>query len=143
MKTITVATAHATELVDITSDLHDAVAESGIQEGVCSVFCLHTTASVIVNENEPGLKQDFESVVRDLLPQGRYRHDCVDNNARSHLTAGIVGCSIMIPVHRGRLVLGTWQSVFFVELDGPRPRRSVAVQVVPAAHDPALRERAW
>ncbi len=132
MKTITLTTAQTTELLDITSDLHDAVAEAGIQEGVCSVFCLHTTSCVIVNEHEPGLKQDFESVVRELLPQAAYRHDCVDNNARSHLTAGIVGCNLMIPVHQGRLVLGTWQSVFFVELDGPRPRRSVAVQVIPS-----------
>lgn len=133
MKTITVATAKTTELLDITNDLHDAVAEAGIQEGVCSVFCLHTTSCLIVNENELGLKQDFESVVRDLLPQANYRHDCLDNNARSHLTAGMVGGNLMIPVHEGRLVLGTWQSVFFVELDGPRPRRSVAVQVVPCA----------
>ena len=131
MKTITLASAQPTELLDITSDLHDAVTESGIEEGICSVFCLHTTACMLVNENEPGLKQDFEAVVRDLLPQVQYRHDCVDNNARSHLTAGIVGGNLMIPVHEGRLVLGTWQSVFFVELDGPRPRRSVAVQVIP------------
>lgn len=131
MKTITVASTQPTELLDITSNLHDAVAEAGIQEGVCSVFCLHTTACILVNENESGLKQDFEAVVRDLLPQAQYRHDCVDNNARSHLTAGIVGCNLMIPIHQGRLVLGTWQSVFFVELDGPRPRRSVAVQVIP------------
>ncbi len=133
MKTITLASAQATELLDITSDLHNAVAEAGIEEGVCSVFCLHTTSCLIVNENEHGLKQDFEAVVRDLLPQAPFRHDCVDNNARSHLTAGIVGCNVMIPVHEGRLVLGTWQSVFFVELDGPRPRRSVAVQVIPCA----------
>ncbi|MCY4436953.1 MAG: secondary thiamine-phosphate synthase enzyme YjbQ [Chloroflexi bacterium] len=131
MKTITLASAQPTELLDITNDLHDAVTESGIEEGVCSVFCLHTTACMLVNENEPGLKRDFEAVVRDLLPQAQYRHDCVDNNARSHLTAGIIGGNLMIPVHEGRLVLGTWQSVFFVELDGPRPRRSVAVQVIP------------
>ncbi len=133
MKTITLASAQPTELLDITSDLHDAVTESGIEEGICSVFCLHTTACMLVNENEPGLKRDFEAVVRDLLPQAQYRHDCVDNNARSHLTAGIVGGNLMIPVHEGRLVLGTWQSVFFVELDGPRPRRSVAVQVIPCS----------
>lgn len=133
MKTITVSSAQTTELLDITSDLHDAVAEAGIQEGVCSVFCLHTTSCLIVNENERGLKQDFESVVRDLLPQAHYRHDCVDDNARSHLTAGMVGGNLMIPVHQGQLVLGTWQTVFFVELDGPRPRRSVAVQVIPCA----------
>lgn len=133
MKTITVASAQTTELLDITSDLHDAVAEAGIQEGVCSVFCLHTTSCLIVNENERGLKQDFETVVSDLLPQARYRHDCVDDNARSHLTAGMVGGNLMIPVHQGQLVLGTWQSVFFVELDGPRPLRSVAVQVIPCA----------
>ena len=133
MKTITLASAQPTELLDITNDLHDAVTESGIEEGICSVFCLHTTACMLVNENEPGLKRDFEAVVRDLLPQAQYRHDCVDNNARSHLTAGIVGGNLMIPVHEGRLVLGTWQSVFFVELDGPRPRRSVAVQVIPCS----------
>ena len=131
MKTITLASTQSTELLDITSDLHDAVGESGIHEGVCSVFCLHTTSCLIVNENEHGLKQDFETVVGALLPQAHYRHDCVDNNARSHLTAGIVGSNLMIPVHEGRLVLGTWQSVFFVELDGPRPRRTVAVQVIP------------
>jgi secondary thiamine-phosphate synthase enzyme len=133
MKTITLASTQPTQLLDITSELHEAVSEAGIDEGVCSVFCLHTTSCIIVNEHEPGLKQDFESVVRDLLPQAQFRHDCIDNNARSHLTAGIVGNNLMIPVHEGRLVLGTWQSVFFVELDGPRPRRSVALQVIPCA----------
>ena len=106
MKTLTLASTQPIELLDITSDLHDAVTESGVHEGVCSVFCLHTTSCILVNEYEAGLKLDFEAVVRDLVPQAQFRHDCVDNNARSHLTAGLIGCNLMIPVQQGRLVLG-------------------------------------
>jgi len=136
MKTLEIASSKEIELIDITAGVQKAVAESGVGEGVCLVFCLHTTACLIVNENESGLAEDFEGMLARLIPAGKFQHNCVDDNARAHLTATLVGGSLMLPVHEGSLILGPFQSILFVELDGPRPRRSVAVQVLSSAAVP-------
>ena len=118
-----IQTTSHTQLIDITASLNQEIADTGIDTGVCMVYSPHTTTAIIINENEPGLKEDILKLINVTVPQGGYAHDRIDNNARSHLQAVILGNSVCIPVEDGGLALGIWQSVFFVELDGPRKRR--------------------
>ena len=118
-----IQTTSHTQLIDITASLNQEIADTGIDTGVCMVYSPHTTTAIIINENEPGLKEDILKLINVIVPQDGYAHDRIDNNARSHLQAVILGNSVCIPVENGRLALGTWQSVFLVELDGPRTRR--------------------
>ncbi|MFD1568517.1 secondary thiamine-phosphate synthase enzyme YjbQ [Halolamina litorea] len=116
-----VETAARTDIVDVTADVAEAV-PSGV-DGVCTVFVPHTTAGVVVNENESRLLADLESALERLVPRGEgYDHDAIDDNADAHLRATLLGESVSIPVVDGSLALGTWQSVLFVECDGPRTR---------------------
>ncbi|HIE30856.1 MAG TPA: YjbQ family protein [Methanosarcinales archaeon] len=113
------------QLIDITTSLNQEIAGTGTETGVCIVYTPHTTTAIIINENETGLKEDILKFINTVVPKIRYAHDRVDNNARSHLQAVLLGNNACIPIDGGRLALGTWQSVFFVELDGPRRRRLV------------------
>ena len=118
------------ELIDMTDPVRAAVKESGIKDGICLISTRHTTASIIVNENERGLRKDILDLLEELVPENKnYAHNSIDNNADSHLRAVLLGMSQTIPVEDGHLVLGTWQSIFFVELDGPR-NRTVNVTVI-------------
>ncbi len=118
------------ELIDITDRVRALVKETGIKEGICVVSTRHTTGSIIVNENERGLRSDILDMLWSLVPENKsYAHNSIDNNADSHLRAVLLGMSETIPVEEGHLVLGTWQSIFFVELDGPR-NRSVNVTII-------------
>ncbi|WP_372915080.1 secondary thiamine-phosphate synthase enzyme YjbQ [Pyrococcus kukulkanii] len=123
MDVVRVTTSKEIEIIDITEKIREIVGKSGVEDGIVVVFTRHTTAGIIINENESGLISDLEKTLEKLIPKGAgYSHDRVDNNAHSHLRAIILGSSVVIPVENGRLALGTWQSVLFVELDGPRTR---------------------
>ena len=123
-------TTRHTELVDITDRVRAQVKESGIQDGLCLISTRHTTASIIINENEQGLRKDILDMLETLIPQNKtYVHDRIDSNAHSHLRAALLGTSETIPIEDGHLVLGTWQSIFFVELDGPR-NRTVKIKIM-------------
>lgn len=125
-----IQTTRRIELIDITDRVRAAVKESGIKEGICLVSTRHTTSSIIVNENERGLRTDILDLIETLVPENKnYAHNSIDNNADAHLRAVLLGMSETIPVEGGHLVLGTWQSVFFVELDGPR-NRTVNVKIL-------------
>lgn len=118
------------ELIDITDRVRALVRESGIKEGICVISTRHTTGSILVNENERGLRTDILDMLEEIVPQKKsYAHNSIDNNADSHLRAALLGMSETIPIEGGHLVLGTWQSIFFVELDGPRDR-SVTVTII-------------
>ena len=119
------------DLVDITAEVERAVEESGIENGHALVFVHGATGAIVTIEHESGLLEDFKRVLRELIPKGKdYLHDRIDDNAHSHLRATFLGASECFPVVDGRLVRGTWQQIFFVELD-VRPRhRRVMVQVV-------------
>ena len=120
---LNIETSRHTELIDITSEVKEEVRISGVQEGVCIISTRHTTAGIIVNENESGLREDILNLLDRLVPPGAgYRHDIIDNNAGSHLKAVLLGSSEALPVIQGQLELGTWQSIFFAEMDGPRHR---------------------
>ena len=130
MERIELKTRESTELVDITEKVKELVKCACVESGICVIFTRHTTSGIIINENESGMKQDIVTLLNELVPKGKgYLHDRIDNNAHSHLRAVLLGTSVSIPVDRGELVLGTWQSIFFVECDGPR-RREVCVNVV-------------
>jgi len=116
-------TSKRTELVDITSQVQEEVRKSETSEGICLISTQHTTASIIINENENGLKDDILNLLNKLVPAGAgYRHDLIDNNADAHLKAVLLGTSEALPVSEGKLELGTWQRIFFAEMDGPRSR---------------------
>ena len=117
------------QLIDITASLNKEVADAGIGTGMAMVYSSHTTTAIIINENEPGLKEDILKLLSLVVPQGGYAHDRIDNNARSHLQAVVLGNNACMPIENGKLALGTWQSVFFVELDGPRNRK-LTVRIV-------------
>lgn len=119
------------DLVDITHEVEKIVEESGVQNGQVLVFVPGATGAIITIEHESGLLEDFKRALKELIPKGAgYLHDRIDDNAHSHLRASLLGASECFPVVDGRLVRGTWQQIFFVELD-VRPRyRRVVVQVM-------------
>ena len=117
------------QLIDITASLNEEIVEAGIETGMAMVYSPHTTTAIIINENEPGLKEDILKLLNLMVPRERYAHDLIDNNARSHLQAIVLGNNVCMPIEDGGLALGTWQSVFFVELDGPRNRR-ITVRII-------------
>jgi len=128
--TATVTTNSRVDFRDITSLVQKVVAESGIQGGTCFLFVPHTTAAILINENEdPELRKDLDGFLAALAPRDRnYHHH--DGNCDAHLKAAIIGNSKMLLVEGGRLVLGRWQGVFLCDFDGPR-RRELRIKVVP------------
>ncbi len=111
------------EAVDITSRVTDAVKASGVREGICLVYVPHATAALIINESaDPNVSRDILDALAGLIPAGRWRHDRIDDNADAHIKAAILGPGESLPVQGGRLMLGTWQRILLVELDGPRDR---------------------
>ncbi len=116
------------EIIDITSKINDLL---DIIEGIVSIFSRHSTSAIVVNENESGLLSDLEFTLDNLITDKySYSHDRIDNNARSHLKSFLLSSSESLPVKNGKLDLGTWQSVFFIELDGPRRSRTVTLTMV-------------
>ena len=128
MKTIEFSTTQKYEIVDLTDQLADFVSKSKTKEGICLVFTPHATAAVILNENEPNLCDDIILQAKTIF-SGKYKHNKIDDNAQAHLGASFLGSSVTVPVVDSKPILGTWQSVLFVELDGPRKRRVVITTV--------------
>ena len=110
-------------MVDITSLVQKEIARAGVSEGVCVVYVPHTTAGITINEGaDPAVCRDIIGKLNDLVPPNAgYRH--MEGNADSHIKASLMGSSVSVPVEGGRLLLGTWQKIFFCEFDGPRSRR--------------------
>ena len=131
MRELRIRTTANRQMVDLTARVAEIVARSGVAEGLCSVYVPHATAAVVINENDdPNICTDVLDALDRLVPAGIWRHDRVDGNAASHIQAVMLGPGETIPVQDGRLLLGTWQAVMLVELDGPRERR-VLVTVLP------------
>ena len=129
MNSIVVETSAREEFVALTGRIEQAVWDSGVRNGLCLVFVPHTTAGVTINENaDPDVQSDFLMAlglaVPDTLP---YRHG--EGNAPAHVKAGLMGSSVTVIIHDGRLVLGTWQGIYLCEFDGPR-RRQVHIQIL-------------
>jgi secondary thiamine-phosphate synthase enzyme len=129
LHTIQVQTASRVEFKDVTASIQKLIEESGVASGICHVFTPHTSAAVLVQENDdPSLQKDLAEFLGGLAPRDRdYHHN--DGNCDAHLKASLIGCSQALMVEQGRLLLGRWQGVFFCEFDGPR-RRDLHVKIV-------------
>ena len=123
MKSFAVKTSGRCEMIDITDRVAAIVEESGIQDGLCHVFVPHTTAAVTINENaDPDVPRDILAALERLVPfSAGYRH--AEGNSAAHVKASLFGAFQTVFIENGRLVLGTWQSLFFCEFDGPRTRQ--------------------
>jgi secondary thiamine-phosphate synthase enzyme len=124
-KTLSVKTSRQHDYVDVTSELNAFISETGVSEGVLNVFCPHTTASIVVQEQDIDVQEDSREFFLSLLPlDKKYHHNAEGSqNATAHLKNQLVGPALSLPVREGRLALGTWQKVFFLELCEPRNRR--------------------
>lgn len=129
MKYISVRTSKRGELIDITQDISSEVRSSGVKEGTCIIQSMHTTAGLTVNENaDPSVQRDMLMQLAKLAPEGAgYSHS--EGNSDSHIKTSLVGPSLNIIISGGKLLLGTWQGIYFCEFDGPRSRK-VAVQII-------------
>jgi secondary thiamine-phosphate synthase enzyme len=130
-RTITLRSTTRRQLIDITAQAIKFVEDSNITEGILTVSVPHATAAIISNENEKGLLKDIEAKIEELFPQSSaYSHNEIDNNADAHLAAAFLGHSRSFPVQARQLIRGTWQNIFLLELDGPRSRRNVNLNIV-------------
>lgn len=131
---LTVNSKDRTELIDITSRVQDAVRSAFGGSGLCMLFVPHTTAAVTINESaDPSVKDDILMVLNKIVPwEAGYRH--LEGNSPAHVKATMVGASELIAIEHGRLVLGTWQGIFFCEFDGPRTRK-VHIKIISSLSD--------
>ena len=128
-KDFRISTKSRNELIDITSQVSSAIHQSGITNGDVIVYCPHTTAAITINENaDPSVLHDILLTLEQLIPHHRpgYRH--CEGNSDAHCKSSIIGCSEQVIIRGSALALGTWQSIFFCEFDGPRSR-NVKVQI--------------
>jgi secondary thiamine-phosphate synthase enzyme len=128
---IELATQRREELIDITAAVGEAVRDSGVRDGIATVYAQGATAAVMIQENwDASVPADVIELLRRLIPRGVWLHDRQDGNGDAHLKAGLVGPSQTIPVIDGQLGLSTWQGIFFCEFDGPRTRRTVVCTIL-------------
>lgn len=121
-RTITVRTRAKDEIVDVTDPVEAALSDAEREDGICLVYAAHTTCAVTTADLDPGTDLDFLQALRHLLPPLTYRHPHNPQHAPDHILAALIGPSVSVPFARHRLLLGTWQRVVLVELDGPRER---------------------
>ena len=124
-KEFNVSTQKRYQLIDITDKVEETAGKSGIKEGQVLVFVPHSTAAILLTENEEGLKRDWLDVLKKLVSGFDFRHNRIDDNADSHILSGLVGQARVLPVEEGRITRGTWQQIFLAEFDGPKTRRVV------------------
>ena len=113
------------ELIDITDKVEEIVKQSNIKTGLALVFVPHSTAAVLLIENETGLKQDWLKVFKKMVAGFDFMHNRIDNNADSHILSGLVGQGKVVPVENGNIIRGTWQQIFLAEFDGPKTRKVI------------------
>ena len=126
--TIDVRSSAREEIQLITEPIERALRDARIAEGLCTIYTPHTTAAITINEDaDPDVRTDLIAAFRAMVPSVRFRH--AEGNSDAHLLSALIGVSVSVPCRSGRLLLGRWQGVYFVELDGPR-RREVSLHVV-------------
>jgi secondary thiamine-phosphate synthase enzyme len=130
-KTIQISTDKKNGLYDITKDVREIVAGSGISSGIVNVYVQGATAGIMIQENwDNSVQNDVVALLKKVIPEGIWEHDMQDNNGAAHLKAGLVGPSETIPVSDGNMGLSTWQNIFLCEFDGPRKIRSIVVTII-------------
>jgi secondary thiamine-phosphate synthase enzyme len=128
---IRINTKRRREIVNITEEIQKFVNESKINNGICLVYSTHATSAIIINENESGLLEDIIRKINEDYPiEKEWLHNRIDDNADAHLASTFIGPSVTIPIKDGKLCLGTWQDIFFLELDGPRIGRKIIIEVL-------------
>ncbi len=128
---LTIGSSERRQLIDITSQVLGFVEDSRIRNGFCIISVPHATAAIVANEHETGLMKDMMSKIDDMFPRSsRYAHNAIDDNADAHLASAFLGHSRIFSIVDGRLIRGAWQSIFMVELDGPRSSREICLQVI-------------
>ena len=121
-------TPHRRDFINITGDVEQCVAESGVKEGLCLVNAMHITASVFINDDEAGLHQDFETWLEKLAPEkpySQYHHNGYEDNADAHLKRTIMGREVVVAITDGKLDFGPWEQIFYGEFDGKRKKRAL------------------
>jgi len=125
-------TPHRRDFVNITSQVRQCLAESGVKEGFCLVNAMHITASVFINDDESGLHQDFETWLEKLAPEkpySQYHHNTGEDNADAHLKRTVMGREVVVAITNGELDFGPWEQIFYGEFDGKRKKR-VLVKII-------------
>src|SRR5579884_2210859 len=117
---LTVKTGKNKQVLDITDLVEEELAKSDVKDGVCHLLVLHTTACLTTADLDPGTDLDLLDLLENLIPEMNFRHPHNPEHAPSHLLSSIVGPSLTVPIERGQLVLGIWQRIILIELDGPR-----------------------
>lgn len=125
VKTLNVRSKAKTEFIDITDDIVAAIKESGTKTGICYLYVPHTTAAITINEGaDPSVKRDVLTTLNRLIPfEGDYQH--LEGNSAAHVKSTVIGVSLFVLIEDGKPLLGTWQSIYFCEFDGPRHRRVI------------------
>ena len=116
------------ELINITSEVEECLRESGVQEGLCLVNAMHITSSVFINDDEPGLHQDFEVWLEKLAPEkpyDQYKHNGYEDNADAHIKRTLMGREVVVAITGGQLDFGPWEQIFYGEFDGRRRKRAL------------------
>ena len=117
-----IATRKRQEMIDISHIVGDDLKTANLNSGLCTIFVTHTTAALTINENaDPDVPRDMLTKLRQLVPENDGYHH-LEGNSDAHILSTLIGCSLNIPVENSKLILGTWQGIYFIELDGPRQR---------------------
>ena len=128
-KELDISTENRYQLVDITEEVEETVKKSKVEDGLVLVFVPHSTAGVVLTENEKGLKNDWLEIFKKLTSGIDFEHNKIDDNADSHLLSGLIGQGKVLPIKDGKIIRGTWQQIFLAEFDGPRERK-VIVEII-------------
>lgn len=126
METLVIKTTLPKEVIDLTDKVNQIIAGNKLKEGICHLFLTHTTAALTTGEIGEGTAEDLLEVAEKMIPKIDFRHAHDPSHAWSHMASSLIGPSLTIPVKDGKLVLGTWQSILLVELDGPKERQITA-----------------
>ncbi len=123
LRQISITTTKRTEFIDITGKINDIIKKNSIKDGIALIYTPHTTAAITINENaDPSVKYDINEFLLKLIPfKGAYTH--LEGNSDAHIKSSLIGCSEHVIIENGKLLLGTWQGIFFCEFDGPRQRK--------------------
>lgn len=127
---IQIDTNNSIEVINITKQVQEIIDKNKIQDGLVNISTKHTTSGIMINEDEAGLKKDYVNFLEKIVPEDDYFHNRIDNNATSHLKSMLTTPNQTIPVINSHISLGVWQSIFFVELDGPRKNRTINITII-------------
>ena len=130
MEEVSLNTKKKYDVVDITDDVVKIVENSGVEDGTCFIYVQHATCAIIINENyDPNICDDLLDALANVVPEGKWKHDKIDNNGAAHIKSSIIGPSEMMFIKDGKLMLGRWQNIMLCDFDGPRERK-ILVKVV-------------